>query len=142
MNLITNASERWATSRARVMVKTGAENFDRAYLAEPAWTKSVREGRYVYLEVSDRDCGMDSEDPAEYLRSVLHYQVHRRGWAWPPFWVLYAAIARRHPHLQRAGCGQLFRSSSPPRKNPFPPRPESRPGPKAGEAAGQFSRRR
>ena len=67
MNLITNASEAIGDEEGVVRLTTGTMMCDRACLDGPAVVRDcrhgavLREGRYVYLEVSDTGCGMTSE---------------------------------------------------------------------------------
>jgi len=59
MNLLTNASEALGDDNGVITVSTGFLTADAAYLSETFPAASLREGAYVYLEVSDTGCGMD-----------------------------------------------------------------------------------
>ena len=60
MNLITNASDAIGSAPGRIMVSTGRMQVTRAYVAD-AWVGSdVVEGEFVFAEVTDTGCGMDS----------------------------------------------------------------------------------
>jgi CheY-like chemotaxis protein len=67
MNLITNASEAIGEKDGVVAISTGAMECDRAYLDAVDVASRVRldeplaEGVYVFLEVSDSGCGMDTD---------------------------------------------------------------------------------
>jgi PAS domain S-box-containing protein len=67
MNLITNASEAIGDTSGVIALSTGALHCDRAYLdaADRALHAGrnalLSEGLYVYLEVADTGCGMDTE---------------------------------------------------------------------------------
>jgi len=62
LNFITNASEAIGDRSGVISFSTGVINVDDAYL-QSAYTHEdgIKEGRYVYLEVSDTGCGMDKE---------------------------------------------------------------------------------
>jgi two-component system, cell cycle sensor histidine kinase and response regulator CckA len=59
MNLLTNASEAIGDENGVITVSTGSLTADAAYLAETFLKTPLREGPYVYLEVSDTGCGLD-----------------------------------------------------------------------------------
>jgi len=59
MNLLTNASEALGDDTGVITLGTGALTADAAYLSATFPAASLREGPYVYLEVSDTGCGMD-----------------------------------------------------------------------------------
>ena len=61
MNLVTNAIEAIGDGQGTVAIRTGAEFCDRARLQLPLAADDLPEGEYVYLEVADTGCGMDSD---------------------------------------------------------------------------------
>jgi len=61
LNLITNASEAIGVRSGVISFSTGIMHADEAYLRGSFCDHSVPEGRFVYIEVSDTGCGMDSE---------------------------------------------------------------------------------
>ena len=67
MNLITNASEAVGDKSGVVALSTGAIDCDRAYLDNineillAGLDEPLREGLYVYIEVADTGCGMDTK---------------------------------------------------------------------------------
>ena len=61
MNLITNASEALGDGQGIISVKTGVMECDEACLSGSYLDDKLPGGTYVYLEVSDTGCGMDSE---------------------------------------------------------------------------------
>jgi two-component system, cell cycle sensor histidine kinase and response regulator CckA len=62
MNLITNASEAIGELSGVVTLSTGVLDCDEAYFRGAVGDAEVHpEGQYVYLEVSDTGCGMDSD---------------------------------------------------------------------------------
>ncbi|GAV21009.1 blue-light-activated protein [Mariprofundus micogutta] len=65
MNLIINASEAITDSTGAITVKTGTIDADEAYLAH-CFGDHPNPGSYVYMEISDTGCGMDS-DTAERI---------------------------------------------------------------------------
>ncbi len=61
INLITNASEAIGDGAGVVSVVTGQMECDADYLAGTLGGRELREGRYVFVEVSDTGCGMDGK---------------------------------------------------------------------------------
>ncbi len=61
MNLITNASDAIGDRSGVISIRTGAMECDKAYLEETYLDDDLKEGQYVYLEVSDTGQGMDEE---------------------------------------------------------------------------------
>jgi len=61
MNLITNANEAMQGRNGSIAIATGVMRGDAAYLKACLGTENLREGQYVFLEVSDNGCGMDAQ---------------------------------------------------------------------------------
>jgi two-component system, cell cycle sensor histidine kinase and response regulator CckA len=61
MNLITNAAESLGDNAGLVELTTGVRWADSAELPAMSLEEPLPAGHYVYLEVSDTGCGMDSE---------------------------------------------------------------------------------
>jgi PAS domain S-box-containing protein len=61
MNLITNASEAVGDTRGVIAITTGVMECDETYLSESYLDDHLPGGTYVYIEVSDTGCGMDTE---------------------------------------------------------------------------------
>ena len=61
MNLIVNASEALGEDTGTITVSAGSVECDRSSLRGMLLGERLREGRYVYLEVTDSGCGMDEE---------------------------------------------------------------------------------
>jgi len=61
MNLVTNASDAIGSSEGTISITTGTIECDDSYLASTYINETVEPGRYVYLEVSDTGCGMDTD---------------------------------------------------------------------------------
>lgn len=60
MNLVTNAAEAIGEKSGVITVSTGIMDASRSYLAETYVDEDLPEGYYVFIEVSDTGCGMDS----------------------------------------------------------------------------------
>jgi two-component system, cell cycle sensor histidine kinase and response regulator CckA len=60
MNLITNASDAIGSRSGIISITTGVVDADKSYLGTTFLDESLREGDYVFIEVSDTGCGMDS----------------------------------------------------------------------------------
>ena len=61
MNLVINASEAISSKEGIISISTGSMQCDRTYLRESYPIKSPPPGKYVYIEVLDTGCGMDSK---------------------------------------------------------------------------------
>jgi two-component system cell cycle sensor histidine kinase/response regulator CckA len=61
MNLITNASDSIGDTNGVITVRTGAMECSEADLGATLHAEDVNPGSYVFYEVSDDGCGMDSE---------------------------------------------------------------------------------
>ena len=61
MNLITNASDAIGDTMGVISITTGTMECSSEYLKEIYIDKELPEGIYVYIEVSDTGCGMESE---------------------------------------------------------------------------------
>jgi PAS domain S-box-containing protein len=61
MNLVINASEAIGDRSGVITVTTGCMECDSAYLKDVWLAENLSDGLYVYLEISDNGCGMDSE---------------------------------------------------------------------------------
>ena len=61
MNLVVNASEAIGDQNGEITVRTGSRQISRNELAGYYTGSDLPEGRYVFLDVSDTGCGMDSE---------------------------------------------------------------------------------
>jgi signal transduction histidine kinase/CheY-like chemotaxis protein len=64
LNLVANAGAATKDASAPVHVRTGARHMTRAELSSALLGHELHEGEFVYLEVSDRGTGMDSETVA------------------------------------------------------------------------------
>ena len=61
MNLIVNASEALGEKSGIISVVSGLMECDEEYLTDVFLASELKEGVYVFLEVSDTGCGMDKE---------------------------------------------------------------------------------
>jgi PAS domain S-box-containing protein len=61
MNLMINASEAIGEKSGVIAISTGTMQCDRSYLASAWLDEGLPEGFYIYVEVADTGCGMDSE---------------------------------------------------------------------------------
>lgn len=60
MNLIINASEAISGQSGVISVNTGCVDCDSNYLKDVWLNENIKEGLYVYLEIADTGCGMNS----------------------------------------------------------------------------------
>lgn len=79
LNLITNASEALEDRSGYISITTGAMYCDRAYLATTELTDDIGEDMYVYLEVADTGCGMDSSVRAQIFEPFFTTKYTGRG---------------------------------------------------------------
>ncbi len=61
MNLVINASEAIGDKSGVIAITTGCMDCDRSYLKDVWLDENIREGLYIYLEIADTGCGMDTE---------------------------------------------------------------------------------
>ena len=64
-HLVTNASEAIGEDGGVITIRTGTKWATREYLATTYLGDDAPQGRYVFLEVKDTGCGMDSETKAK-----------------------------------------------------------------------------
>ncbi|MFQ5739560.1 MAG: PAS domain S-box protein [Acidobacteriota bacterium] len=61
MNLLINASEAMDNRGGAIQLITGTIHCDKKYLSETFLGTDLKEGNFVFLEVSDRGCGIDAK---------------------------------------------------------------------------------
>jgi len=61
MNLVINASEAVGENNGNIVIHTGTMEADAAYLQSTHIDDPLPAGRYVFMEISDDGCGMDSD---------------------------------------------------------------------------------
>lgn len=61
INLATNASQALGDHGGIVFITTGVMECDRAYLSQTSFDDNLRDGYYVYIDVSDTGRGMDKD---------------------------------------------------------------------------------
>lgn len=81
MNLVLNASEAIGTNPGRVSLRTGIQDVDDHYIKSQRDLigADLREGRYVYLQVSDTGCGMDEMTKARVFDPFFSTKFTGRG---------------------------------------------------------------
>ena len=76
MNLVINAAEAIGYQNGTVLVTTGVQPVDEAYIRQNFAGEALATGVYVTLEVHDSGCGMDESVRQTDLRSLLHHKIH------------------------------------------------------------------
>ncbi len=79
MNLVINASEAIGEHSGAISIATGVVRIDQDYLATTFVDEELKEGLYVYLEVSDTGCGMDDETHARIFEPFFTTKFTGRG---------------------------------------------------------------
>ncbi len=79
MNIVTNASDALRDNEGTIVVRTGVMDADRQYLLDAHNDQSLREGRYVFFEVSDTGCGMDPATVQRIFDPFFTTKVAGRG---------------------------------------------------------------
>jgi two-component system, cell cycle sensor histidine kinase and response regulator CckA len=80
MNLIINGAEAIPTETfGSVLVSTGFQAVDQAYIETTSAPKHLQPGPYVYLEVHDTGMGMDAETQAHIFEPFFTTKVKGRG---------------------------------------------------------------
>ena len=79
MNLITNASDAIGDASGVITVGTGLIEADRGYLRDTFIDWDLKEGRFVWLEVSDTGCGMEEATVAKIFDPFFTTKFTGRG---------------------------------------------------------------
>jgi len=79
MNLITNASDALGDEGGIIRVNTGMVTADRQYLASTYLDEDLVPGDYVFIEVSDTGCGMDTATRARLFDPFFTTKFAGRG---------------------------------------------------------------
>ena len=79
MNLVINASEAIGEKSGVIAITTGCLDCDRSYLKNVWLDKNLKEGLYVYLEIADNGCGMDSTTKAKLFDPFFTTKFTGRG---------------------------------------------------------------
>jgi len=79
MNLILNASDAIGDESGVIVVRTGGQQCDRAYLAGCYLDDDLPDGRYAWLEVEDTGAGMSAETVARIFEPFFTTKFAGRG---------------------------------------------------------------
>ena len=79
MNLVINASEAIGKNSGAISVSTGVMRVDAQYLSSTFVDENLKEGQYVYLEVSDTGCGMSPEVQSKIFEPFFTTKFTGRG---------------------------------------------------------------
>ena len=79
MNLVINASEAIGDTSGVIAITTGCMDCDRSYLKDVWLDENITEGLYVYLEIADTGCGMDTETMAKLFDPFFTTKFTGRG---------------------------------------------------------------
>ncbi len=79
MNLVINASEALGEKNGVIAIATGFMECDSGYLKDVWLDESLTEGQYVYLEIADTGCGMDSDTLAKIFDPFFTTKFTGRG---------------------------------------------------------------
>jgi signal transduction histidine kinase len=79
MNLFANAAESIENGEGRVVITTGTMDCTREYLKSAYLDENLREGKYVFLEVSDNGCGITDEVKARMFDPFYTAKIRGRG---------------------------------------------------------------
>ncbi len=79
MNLVINASEAIGKHSGSISVSTGLVSVDKDYLSSTFLDEELKEGLYVYLEVSDTGCGMSEETKNKIFEPFFTTKFTGRG---------------------------------------------------------------
>ncbi len=79
VNLVENASEAIEKENGIITVSVGVTHADRAELCESWLDDDLPEGRYVFLDVADRGCGMDENTKRQIFDPFFTTKFFGRG---------------------------------------------------------------
>jgi nitrogen-specific signal transduction histidine kinase len=86
MNLVINGAEAiGADQSGTLLVTTGVQDVDDAYLKTTFSTIEIQPGKYVTLEVHDTGCTWTKTRFSEFLTRFLQPNSPDGGLGWPPF---------------------------------------------------------
>jgi two-component system, cell cycle sensor histidine kinase and response regulator CckA len=109
MNLVINASEAIGEKSGVINISTGFIEIDRKYLDEAQLENDLKEGNYVYLEIADTGCGIDSTTLSRIFDPFFSTKFTGRGLGLPAV----HGIIRGHKGgikiISEPGKGTIFR---------------------------------
>ncbi|NTW98786.1 MAG: PAS domain S-box protein [Geobacteraceae bacterium] len=79
MNLVINASESIGDKSGVIAITTGSMEFDRSCMKDVWLDEHLTDGLYVYLEIVDTGCGMDSDTLAKLFDPFFTTKFTGRG---------------------------------------------------------------
>jgi PAS domain S-box-containing protein len=79
MNLVLNAAEAIGNNQGEVSVSTGIREVDEAFIRNRVEAADLRPGQFVFLEVRDTGCGMDSATRARIFDPFFSTKFTGRG---------------------------------------------------------------
>jgi signal transduction histidine kinase len=79
MNILVNASEAIGDQDGEVTIRTGVMDCDEAYLRRSSLEEQPEPSRFVFLEVRDTGCGMDSDTQDKLLDPFFTTKFWGRG---------------------------------------------------------------
>jgi two-component system cell cycle sensor histidine kinase/response regulator CckA len=79
MNLVINASEAIGDKSGSIRVRTGVMHADKEYFTKTYMAAELREGEYVYVQVSDTGCGMSPDTQARIFDPFFTTKFTGRG---------------------------------------------------------------
>ncbi len=79
MNLITNASDAIGEESGVISIRTGHVRADRRYLSQMTAGSDIDEGDLVFIEVSDKGCGMNNETRQKMFEPFYSTKALGRG---------------------------------------------------------------
>jgi two-component system CheB/CheR fusion protein len=119
MNLITNAAEALGDTGGSVVVRTGLIDADSALLGAMLHEDDLPEGLYVFVEVTDTGCGMDTETQEKMFDPFFTTKFTGRGLGLA---AVQGIIRGHHGAIQlrsAPGQGTCFRVLFPASKQPL-----------------------
>jgi PAS domain S-box-containing protein len=109
MNLVINAAEAIGEKSGVINISAGFTEIDREYLDESHLENDLKEGSYVYLEIADTGCGIDSTTLSRIFDPFFSTKFTGRGLGLPAV----HGIIRGHKGgiriISEPGKGTIFR---------------------------------
>lgn len=124
MNLITNASDALGGRKGSIRVRTGVFDADRETLSSTFSSEGLNGGTYVFVEVSDDGCGMDTTTQKRLFDPFFTTKTGGRGLGM----AAVKGIVRSHKGAialdSEPGRGSTFRVFFPPSRKRLSARPD------------------